>query len=124
MKQFIVLCAVLPVILLLLIQLSLEQLNSSRIATFDNIVYSAKERAQLEGCFSPELVGDMRSSIEALGFSSGDISIECDTEPKERGEYIFFCVSVKIRNAMVLAVLTDDSYSYSINSCAVSEYIK
>ncbi len=124
MKQFIVLCAVLPLMLILMIQFGLDQVNGARISAFNQIVYTAKEAAQQRGCFTDEIQKDMRDRLERLGFAAEDISIQCDSEPKGRGEYIFYTVSVKIRRAALPVMAADDSYSYVIDSCAVSEYLE
>lgn len=54
MKQFIVLLAVLPILLLFMMQIVYEQKNIGKVNLIQSIVYSAKENAKLAGYFSEE----------------------------------------------------------------------
>ena len=53
MKQFIVLTAVLPLLLVLMMQFVYEQKNLAVTQQIQAIVYGAKEEARLMGYFSP-----------------------------------------------------------------------
>ena len=54
MKQFIVLLAVLPIMLLFIAQFILEQQNEMKISLITDIVYEAKEEAKQLGGFDTE----------------------------------------------------------------------
>ena len=55
MKQFIVLMAVLPIMLIFLMQFTADQVNGEKVAFIQSVVYAAKEEAKQEGCFTEEL---------------------------------------------------------------------
>ena len=48
MKQFLVLAAILPLMLVFFVQFSMDQINSSRIGILSDMVYAAKEEAKQE----------------------------------------------------------------------------
>ena len=76
MKQLIVLACVLPILLLFLGQYSLDQKNSVALSVFQEQVYTAKEKAKQEGCFTPEIKEELRRNLsEKLGVSGEDIVI-------------------------------------------------
>ena len=79
MKQFIVMLAVLPLMLVFLLQFSLEQQRSVRLAAASDIVYAAREEAKQEGAFTPELKAKLvRQLSERLGVSEDSIVIEAE----------------------------------------------
>ncbi len=83
MKQFIVLAAVLPLLLLFMAQYCLDQKNSQMVSTFQQQVYVAKEEAKQKGCFTAEIKDKLRSDLsEALGVEESEILIEA-TETKQ-----------------------------------------
>ena len=61
MKQFIVLIAVLPIMLLFLLQFTLEQKNSLAIGRIQDITYAAKEEAKLQ---ASKIIADAQASIQ------------------------------------------------------------
>lgn len=54
MKQFIVLIAILPILLLFMTQIAYEQKNINKINLIQSIIYSAKEDAKQAGYFSQQ----------------------------------------------------------------------
>ena len=88
MKQFIVLLAVLPLMLVFLAQFSAEQQLSARMAAVDDAVYTAKEMAKQEGCFSKKirdrLCSDICSRIKGLKPSDIIFGSGTDTKPVYR----------------------------------------
>lgn len=142
MKQFMVLIAVLPLMLVFFLQFSLDQINSSRIAIFTDLVYAAKEEAKQEGCFTGEIKEELRSRIaERLNIPENSVTIEADSTPVyrissaagytdsdwERG-LIHYKVSADIGKAMAGARLfgireKDNVYRYVIESYAASELL-
>ncbi|NMA93949.1 MAG: hypothetical protein GX975_04720 [Clostridiales bacterium] len=63
MKQFLVLLAILPLMLVFFVQFSMDQINSSRIGLLSDMVYAAKEEAKQEGCFTQKIRDDLRANI-------------------------------------------------------------
>lgn len=83
MKQFIVLAAVLPILLLFLSQYCLDQKNNQMINVFQQQVYAAKEEAKQEGCFTAAIKDKLRKNLSrTLGVSPEEILIEA-TETKQ-----------------------------------------
>ena len=143
MKQFLVLLAVLPLMLVFFVQFSVDQINSTRVALLSDIVYAAKEQAKQEGCFSVSLQDELRENIAAkLGVGSESIRIEADSIPVdrlysaegfgnadwERG-LIHYRVSVDIGPAMAGTSLLgikdkDNVYTYVIDSYTASEKLR
>ncbi len=140
MKQFLVLVAVLPLMLIFFVQFSLDQINSSRIAVFSALVYSAKEEARQEGCFTEDIKRDLRSRIsQALGIRETDVVIEATdtvqyrlissegmTGSDWRRGLIYYKVSVPIGQIMAGKNMfgirdADNSYYYTIENYAASE---
>ena len=83
MKQFIILAAILPLLLLFLAQYCLDQKNSKMLNLFQQEVYSAKEEAKQSGCFTPEIKKKLRTELsKTLGVEEEEILIEA-TETKQ-----------------------------------------
>ena len=140
MKQFLVLAAILPLMLVFLVQFSMDQINSSRIGILSDVVYTAKEEAKQEGCFTQQIRNDLTARISsALQIDPSDIRIEAtDTvryrimdadgygdDDWERG-LIYYKVSVPIGELMAGRRLfgireQDNVYYYTIESYTASE---
>ena len=137
MKQFLVLAAVLPLMLVFLVQFSLDQINSSRIALLSDCVYTAKEEARQEGCFTEAILSELRGDISrALNVDPALIEIEADRDVKyrlrekpaggwERG-LIHYKVSVPVGQVMAGGRMfgirdRDNRYVYTIENWAASE---
>ena len=63
MKQLIVLTAVLPLMLIFMAQFTLDQKNNHAINIIQEEVYTAKEQAKQEGCFTPAIIQDLKSAV-------------------------------------------------------------
>jgi hypothetical protein len=107
MKQFIVLAAVLPLLMVFVMQFALEQMNQGRIAALQELVYGAKEKARQEGCFTPEIKSALARDIaERFAISEGEVVIEADSRVKYRRnkfderEIIEYKVIVPIKKIM------------------------
>lgn len=88
MKQLIVLACVLPILLLFLAQYALDQRNSAAISLFQEQVYTAKEQARQEGCFTPEIKGQLRERIGSkLGIDPVSVVIEATEIRQYRVNY-------------------------------------
>ena len=131
MKQFIVLLAVLPIMLLFMAQFSLEQQNSKKISLITDIVYAAKEEAKQQGGFGIE---ELRAELsDKLGLDPGSIVIEApEVHSVRRVEkdgsrgIIKYRVVVPMDEVNAwkkyLGIKDSVSYGYEIVSSAPSEY--
>ena len=85
MKQLIVLLAILPFLMIFMMQYSLEQENHYNISLLQQMVYEAKEQAKQEGYFTAENIAYLREKIsDTFSVSPEEIVIETDTIPKYR----------------------------------------
>lgn len=132
MKQFIVLLAVLPIMLLFLAQFSLEQQNNMKVALITDIVYAAKEEAKQQGGFDKEALREELSS--KLGISKDSIIIDAPgiheikriNEDGSRGiiSYKIVVPIGKIRAGIKYYGISDKGeMGYKIESSSPSEYL-
>ena len=88
MKQFIVLAAALPLLLLFMVQFAADQQYSLAVAAVDDAVYAAKEMAKQEGCFTEKITQWLKEEIASKirGVEPSDIIIgsATDTSPVYR----------------------------------------
>lgn len=134
MKQFIVLLAIFPVMMLFLLQFAADQRHGRMIGEIQEIVYSAKELAKQEGYFSTEICNEMREGLSrVVGVGPEGIIIESPPWIKNRygdGEdrLIYFKVSIPIRRVMAGSEFfgwteEENTYQYVIDSYTASERI-
>jgi hypothetical protein len=136
MKQFIVLAAILPLLMVFVMQFALEQLNQSRIAALQELVYGAKERAKQEGRFTTEIKAELARDIaERFELSVGDVVIESDNRVKYRQndfderEMISYRVEVPIEKLMagnrLMGISDEDNAGrYVIKGSTASEKLR
>lgn len=85
MKQFLVLMAVLPLLLIFLLQFSLDQVNHSRIGLLSDCIYVAREQARQKGCFTQDIRDDLRERIsQILDTDPESIQIDATEDPQYR----------------------------------------
>ncbi|WP_312653647.1 hypothetical protein [Aminipila sp.] len=134
MKQFIVLMGVLPILIIFMLQMGLDQKNSQITSIIQASVYAAKEDAKQEGCFTNEIKEKLKNEITRLtGITSEKINIETDSKVKYRysnGEerLIYYKITVKIDELMAANNIygisdEDNRYNYVIDSYTASEKI-
>ena len=132
MKQFIVLAAVLPIMLLFMAQFTLDQINNSKISMATDIVYAAKEDAKQKGGFDIEKLRNDLAKV--LKTDTSMIIIDAPMEgsvPRvlpdgDRGiiEYkVKFPVGKVSAGNTFFGIKDDKTYGYVIESCSPSEYI-
>jgi len=132
MKDFIVLMAILPLLLLFMLQFGTDYRNNERIEAIQNIVYTAKETAKQEGCFSDELKTEITEKISKK-LKIPEESITITTSEGKRTRYgtekdIEYCVSVKLDNVMAGGSMMgisneENTMVYVIDSYTASEYL-
>lgn len=134
MKQFIVLMGVLPILIIFMLQMGLDQKNSQITSIIQASVYAAKEEAKQEGCFTKEIKEKLKDDITRLtGITPERITIETDDKIKYRystGEdrLIHYKVIVSIKELMAANKVygisdEDNQYSYIIESYTASEKV-
>lgn len=85
MKNLIVLTAVLPFLLLFMMQFTLDQRNNSNVGRLQSYVYAAKEEAKQEGCFTEQIKKDLCSQItNAFGIKESEIQMDGTKEIQYR----------------------------------------
>ncbi|WP_206458960.1 hypothetical protein [Anaerovorax sp. IOR16] len=85
MKNLIVLAAVLPFLLLFMMQFTLDQKNSGNIGRLQSYVYTAKEEAKQKGCFTDEIENRMREKIARdFQINQNEIQVEVTKEVQYR----------------------------------------
>lgn len=134
MKQFIVLSAILPFLLIFVLQYSLEQQNHYRLAFLQQAVYEAKEQAKQDGYFTKENTNMLKKKIsEKFQINQNAISIEATSVPKYRVNYfderelIYYKVEVPIEEVMAGAAffgIKDNQAMFRIENYTASERIK
>lgn len=134
MKQFIVLTAVLPILIIFMMQTGLDQKNNQITSIIQASVYAAKEQAKQEGCFTKEIKDELKADINKFtGITPDNIKIEADSHTKYRyakgdDRLIYYKVTVKIDELMaannIYGVSDDEnSYNYKIESYTASEKV-
>lgn len=136
MKQLIVLMGILPILLVFLLQYTLDQRNNDSISRLQECVYQAKEQAKQKGCFTQEIKEAMIDKIEGyFDVSEEDMEIVLEEVPQYRTsvfdqrELIYYRVSVPIEKIMAgnrFFGITDEENRamYTIESWTASELIR
>ena len=118
MKQFIVLAAVLPILMIFVMQTGYDQKSNRAINMIHDMVYVATEQAKEEGSFTWEIQEILRRNVSnALEISPDDISLIF----REENGLLFYRVEVPIRDVMAGSRLLgisdrDNQYTYVIDS--------
>lgn len=118
MKQFIVLAAVLPILMIFVMQTGYDQKSNRAINMIHDMVYVAKEQAKEEGSFTWEIQERLRRNVSnALEISPNDISLIF----REENGLLFYRIEVPIRDVMAGSRLLgisdrDNQYTYVIDS--------
>ena len=136
MKQLIVLMGILPILLVFLLQYTLDQRNNDNISRFQECVYQAKEQAKQKGYFTQEIKEEMTNKIEGyFGIEEEDMVMVLEEIPQYRTstfdqrELIYYKVSVPIDQIMAgnrfFGIADEENRAmYTIESWAASELIR
>jgi hypothetical protein len=136
MKQLIVLMGILPILLVFLMQYTLDQRNSDNISRFQEYVYQAKEQAKQTGCFTPKIKEEMIAKIETdFGVGMEDMVVELEEIPQYRTsafderELIHYKVAVPIDKIMAgnrfFGISDEENQGmYTIESWTASELLR
>lgn len=135
MKQFIVLLAVLPFLLIFMLQYSVEQVNHYHISLLQQMVTESAQVAKQDGYFTQENIDNLRSDISRVFNTPPDtIIINADTTPKYRvnefdeRELIHYTVQVPISmlvaGAAFFGISEEENHGmYTISSYTASELL-
>ncbi len=131
MKDLIVLVAVVILFSTLVLQYGLEQKNHANISKFQVIVQSSKERAKQEGCFTDEIVDDLKYNVaKAFDISVDEVIVEATSENnrKIRKELIYYKIGVPIKKTnatnKLFGIRDVNKITYYIENHVVSEYVE
>lgn len=136
MKQFIILVAILPLMMIFVMQFGLSQLNNHRTAMMQEHVYAAKEAARQDGFFTPENCKKLKSKLsKEFGISPDEIEIITDGQVKYRRNYfderelVNYEVRVPIKKIMagekILGISPDKNRGYyKISGTVASELLE
>ena len=85
MKQFIVLLAVFPLMMVFLLQFTAQQNTDYRIRVINETVDTACEEARTTGCFTEDSISSLKARLaEVTGCSADQVKIQASTETKYR----------------------------------------
>jgi len=118
MKQFIVLSAVLPILMIFTMQAVIDQRTNHEAGFIRDLVYEAKEEAREEGDFTAEIQDRLRRNLcRALSVTASEISIIC----REEGGLLYYRVEAPIKGVVagggMLGIRDEDNqYRYVIDS--------
>jgi len=118
MKQFIVLTAVLPILMVFVMQTAYDQKNSYAVGIIHDMVYVAKEEARLEGSFTHQIQDKLRNALSnSLNVPKSEITIVC----REVGDILYYRVEVPIKDVIAGNGLfgikdRENQYMYVIDS--------
>jgi hypothetical protein len=107
MKQLIILMAVLPLMLIFIVQYAFEQQKNTSIGQLQDYIYTAKEQAKQDGYFTSENILSLKRKIAGtFKITEGQVLFEGTTVPRYRvnqfneRELIHYKVSVPIVKLM------------------------
>lgn len=107
MKQIIVLAAILPLLLVFIVQFTLQEQNAQIKIGIANDVYAAAEQARQDGCFTAVNISRLKAQLASrAGTEEPEIRIAADGVPKYRvnsyneNERIHYKVEIPIKKAM------------------------
>lgn len=136
MKQFIVLLAILPFMMIFLMQYTVEQENHYNLSLLQQMVYESKEQAKQDGYFTADNISNLKAGISnAFDVSPDEIIITTDSIPKYRvnqfdeRELIHFKIQVPLNRIVAGAAFfgineEENRGMYTIESYAASELLK
>lgn len=107
MKQIIVLAAILPLLLIFIVQFTLQEKNAQMKMDIANDVYAAAEQARQDGCFTEANISRLKQQlVSRMRTQEAKIVVDADEVPKYRvnsyneNERIHYRVEVPITSVM------------------------
>jgi len=102
MKQFLVLVAVLPIMLIIMVEFSLNTIVNTKVEAVDDIVYTYKEKARQDGTFA-YVINDMKEEIAKV------VNVNV-SEIKTDGTYIYSTPIYRLQSMSGVSSGSEDSY--------------
>jgi len=133
MKQFIVLLAVLPILLLFMMQIVYEQKNISKVNLIQSIVYAAKENAKQAGYFSEEHKDQVTQELLSIPGVEGVTMTSNQNVPQKRyslgsNRFIDYRIELVLTEVMAgggtLIDKENNRYTYVIEGYTASEFLE
>lgn len=133
MKNFIILCAIIPLLLFFPLQFAVNQVNHYRMMAMQNIVHKSAQQARSDGYFTVDNKNSMKQQIkDAFGVDEGDIIMSLTESRKVRKnvfderEMISYTVQVPIKKIIAAPGLfgisdADNQTLYSVKGQVPSE---
>jgi hypothetical protein len=98
MKQFIVMVAILPLLMVFIMQYGIDQTNHSRQLRFEETVHNAKLVAEREGGFDAELRADLIAGVARIyGVPQAEVFAYFNTETQGDRTYFTYQISAPIK---------------------------
>lgn len=132
MKQLIVMCALLVLLLTFPLQYALEQKNHHNISQFQTLVHNAKEQAKQEGYFTDAIISNLKTDIlkqfNDIDESQIVINVTKRSDRKQRGELIYYKIGIPINKLIAVNAFwgiddADNQMIYYIENYTTSEWI-
>ncbi|MDO5331559.1 MAG: hypothetical protein Q4E99_02660 [Bacillota bacterium] len=112
MKQFLVLLAVLPIMLIVMVEFSLNAMVNAKIDAVNDIVYTYKEQAKQDGTFA-KVIDDMKTDIQKI--------IGTDEEIRTTGTYIDETPKYRVTSMRSTSPNTEDYFIHYHLEIPISE---
>ena len=88
MKDFIVMLAILPLLIIFVFQFACDYRGFEEVQAVENIVYEAGEKARQEGGFGSETIAGIRSEIaKHVGTDESEVEISVSAGAGEVGRF-------------------------------------
>lgn len=134
MKDFIVMLAILPLLIIFVFQFACDYRGFEEVQAVENIVYEAGEKARQEGGFGSETIAGIRSEIaKHVGTDESEVEISVSAGAGEVGRFdderlIYYTVTVEIPEAMAGGKLlklkdTENRRKIKVSGYIASEYV-
>lgn len=130
MKDLIVLTAVIVLFNVLVLNYALEQKNHRVMSQMQISVQTAKERAKQAGCFTDEIIAEMKADIsKKCKVEETEIYFEGTKDTQKRGGLIYYKVGIDIKSIIAGNKFfgisdEDNSIIYWIDNYCVSEWVE
>lgn len=133
MKQFIVLLAILPILLLFMMQIGYEQKNIAKVNLIQSIVYSAKEDAKQAGYFSIEQQEQVIQELLSIPGVDGATMTSNQTIPQKRyslgsNRFIDYRIELVMTDIMAgggtIIDKENNRYVYVLEGYTASEFLE
>jgi len=137
MKTFIVTVAAIILLMVFPMQVVQDIVNTHRIERFDEIVYTATQKARTAGRFTPGIISEMKDNILNVfpTISEGEITVDVTTSMKYKKfefddrETIDYEIGVPIQKIVslnkILGILDENNSTvYTISGYVLSEVLE